>query len=104
MQLLFRALPLSDVDHRGQHEESLVGFKGVEAYLPGDLSTVFAQAEQFPARAHLSDLWIGKKAAPERFVTVTLLSRQEHVHRLSQQIIGGVAECLFDLTIDQHDS
>src|ERR1041385_2394642 len=60
-----RLFACSDVDDRGENERARVPLDGIEPDLHGDLSTVFAQAEQFPARAHLSDLWIGKKAAPK---------------------------------------
>jgi len=62
-----------------------------------------ALAEQIAARAHRTRLGCFHEATPVSRMRGAIGLRQEHVDRLTNQLVAGIAELFFELAIAEHD-
>jgi hypothetical protein len=92
---------VGDVAHRAHDHGAFLGFQRAQADFHRKLLAALAQAEKLLAGAHLAGARLGKETAAVAQVGTAVALRQQHFHRLAQQLGTGVAEHALGLGIDQ---
>src|SRR5436190_7172672 len=82
-RLQFRLLSLTDINNRGQHEQSFRRVNWIETDFDRNLGAVFAPAKEFPASAHGPSVCIAK--------VTTSISRVMRAESLGYKHLNGLA-------------
>src|SRR5204863_3520820 len=99
----FGALAGGDIDHGGEHEQSLVGFDRVQADLHRHLGAVLADAVEISPRSHRPGLRVREEVRSVAGMALAQPVGDEELNRLAEQLIARVAEQSLDLAVDEDD-
>src|SRR5438045_1417113 len=96
-------LTRADVHDRREHELAFVRFDRVQADLDRHFSAVATHPELIPPRAHGAGLWILEEVHAKHRMPGPQPLRDQHLDRLTEQLVAPVVEQSPDLPIDQPD-
>ena len=98
-----RAFAVGDVPDRGGDQDAFLGVDGGQGDLGGEGGAVAAAPGQFHPRAHRAGPRVSHVPGPSAGVDVADRVRDEHFHRLADQLVPPVAEQPLGLRVDQRD-
>ena len=100
---LGRQPPLGHVPDRGGDQDPLLGVDGGQGDLGGEGGAVAAAPGQLHPRAHRAGRGISHVPGPVAGMDIADRIRDQHLHRLADQLVPPVAEQPLGLRVDQRD-
>src|SRR3546814_9860487 len=93
-----------DVAHGGDDQRVLVGLHRAEADGDGKLAAVGAAAGKLEVLAHRAHTWRDEEVTSVADVKRLQRLRHQHLDRLPDELVAGIAEQMLSLRIDQNDA
>lgn len=93
----------ADVDDAGQDLGPVLALDGIESHLDRDLPTVAVQSVEIAVAPHGSGGGVVQVAGPVGRMALAKAGGQQHLHRLADHLLPGIAEQPLRLRVDEVD-